>query len=147
MKREYTEEEKEKNRERARKWGQEHKEKVLEKVKKWNQEHKEERKEYLKEYRKKHKEDIKNYLKTPFGRASYLLQNYRREDRKYQRGEIDFDAKWIVENILSKPCVHCGETDWTKIGCNRLDNFKPHTMDNVEPCCAKCNRKLYKKKG
>ena len=52
---------------------------------------------------------------------------------------IDFDAKWIVDNIYSKTCTHCGESDWHKLGCNRLDNTKPHTKDNVEPCCQHCN--------
>lgn len=28
------------------------------------------------------------------------------------------------------------------IGCNRLDNNRPHTEDNVEPCCYECNAKL-----
>ena len=53
--------------------------------------------------------------------------------------KIDFDARWIVENIYTKPCPHCGETDWHNLGCNRLDNSKPHTIDNVEPCCFHCN--------
>lgn len=88
------------------------------------------------------KECCKQLSKTPMGRALYLVGDYRQADRKYARGECNLTAKWIVENIFSKPCVHCGETDWTKLGCNRLDNSKPHTMDNVEPCCKKCNLKL-----
>ena len=51
-------------------------------------------------------------------------------------------AQWIVENIFSQPCAHCGENNWEKIGCNRLDNDKPHTKDNVEPCCKECNDRL-----
>ena len=51
-------------------------------------------------------------------------------------------AEWIIKNIFSRPCAHCGETDWRKLGCNRLDNSKPHTMDNCEPCCLKCNNRL-----
>lgn len=82
------------------------------------------------------------YNKTPKGRAVYLLNRYKSSDKEHNRGESDLTSQWIVENIFSKPCTHCGETDWRKIGCNRLDNSKPHTMDNVEPCCGKCNRKL-----
>lgn len=26
--------------------------------------------------------------------------------------------------------------------CNRIDNSKPHTKDNVEPCCKSCNSRL-----
>lgn len=50
--------------------------------------------------------------------------------------------QWIVDNILSKPCAHCGKTRWDVIGCNRIDNSKPHTKDNVEPCCMECNVEL-----
>lgn len=89
---------------------------------------------------------MKNYSKlwreTLIGRAKTLLHRYNQKDLEYNRGEGDLTPQWIIENIFSKPCAHCGETDWTKIGCNRLDNSKPHTMDNVEPCCKSCNNKL-----
>lgn len=76
-------------------------------------------------------------------RANQLLQAYNKEDSKRGRGEGDLTAKWIVENIFSKPCVHCGKTGWEVIGCNRIDNSKPHTMDNVEPCCKECNTDMW----
>lgn len=82
------------------------------------------------------------YLKTPKGRASNLLCAYRQADRNKGRGEGDLTAQWIVDNIFSKPCAHCGKTGWQIIGCNRLDNSKPHTKDNVEPCCRHCNSVL-----
>lgn len=82
------------------------------------------------------------YDKTPMARANSLLCGYKRADNLFRGGGCTLTAKWIVENIFSKPCAHCGETDWTKIGCNRLDNSKPHTPDNVEPCCYNCNIKL-----
>jgi hypothetical protein len=107
----------------------------------------EKKKEWSKIYAQKNKERIKEYKNewrrtSPSGRADMLLQAYRQKDKKHNRGEGDLTARWIVENILSKPCAHCGESDWHKIGCNRLDNSKPHTMDNVEPCCLKCNNEL-----
>lgn len=83
------------------------------------------------------------YRKTPIGRASRLLGNYNATDKTHGRGKGDLTASWILENILSQPCAHCGKTGWDIIGCNRLDNTKPHTMDNVEPCCLECNKKLY----
>lgn len=79
---------------------------------------------------------------TPMERADNLLQSYNRKDKLYNRGKGDLTAKWIVEHIFSQPCAHCGKTGWDIIGCNRLDNSKPHTMDNVEPCCKECNDKL-----
>ena len=124
----------------------------------------EERKVYMKLYRQKHKKENneaqkrwrklnsnkkaeyqKKYNKTPMGRALILLNGYNQKDKMYNRGKGDLTAKWIVENIFNKPCAHCGKTGWDVIGCNRLDNSKPHTMDNVEPCCYECNSKLPKK--
>lgn len=100
-------------------------------------------------YYEKHREaclkKVKEYQNTKIGKATKMLHDYRRKDKYYNRGEGDLTAQWIVDNILSKSCVHCGESDWAKIGCNRLDNSKPHTMDNVEPCCADCNNKLHYK--
>ncbi len=78
-------------------------------------------------------------------RASRLLKNYNREDMICGRGKGDLTYQWIVDNIFSKPCTHCGKTGWEIIGCNRIDNSKPHTMDNVEPCCKECNSKMYGK--
>lgn len=92
--------------------------------------------------KEKRLEQMKKYRQSPKGRATHLLYDYNREDRKYNRGKGDLTAEWIVDNIFSQPCVHCGESDWRKIGCNRLDNSKPHTIDNVEPCCRECNLRL-----
>lgn len=115
---------------------------------------KEEKREYNKHYRKENAERIKEYhkkydkeykrqhRKTPMGRASCLLGRYNQNDKKKNRGKGDLTAKWIVENIFTKPCAHCGKEGWEVIGCNRLDNSLPHTMDNVEPCCKECNCKL-----
>lgn len=82
------------------------------------------------------------FYKTPIKRAYHLLGTYNQNDKKYNRGQGDLTPEWIVENIFTKPCAHCGTTGWNVIGCNRLDNSKPHTMDNVEPCCYNCNKKL-----
>ena len=101
----------------------------------------EQRREYMKKYMRMYtkKHDVVN---TPLRRARKLLFSYNREDRKYDRGEGNLTPEWIADNILTKPCVHCGKTGWKVVGCNRLDNSKPHTMDNVEPCCLECNHKL-----
>ena len=103
----------------------------------------EERKEAKRQYYKQWKEDnpnySKEYRKTPMGRAVYLINDYKRNDKLYNRGECTLTAKWIVDNIFTKPCAHCGKSGWQIIGCNRLDNSRPHTEDNVEPCCMECN--------
>lgn len=83
-------------------------------------------------------ESLKKYRKTKMGRAIQLLNRYNQSDKKAGRGKGDLTPEWIVENIFTSKC-ECGEDDWTKLGCNRIDDSKPHTMDNVEPCCKKCN--------
>lgn len=111
--------------------------------KKWSDSHPQYNDEYYQSNKDKIIEYQKQYSKTQMGRAISQVRQYRRMDRRNGFGNvIDFDAKWMVDNIYTKPCAHCGETDWHKLGCNRLDNSKPHTMDNVEPCCGKCNNKL-----
>lgn len=100
---------------------------------------------YSDEERKvRHNEAVKKWKENnpQMEKANSILQSYKNNDKLYDRGESDLTVQWIIENIFSKPCAHCGETDWHKLGCNRLDNSKPHTMDNVEPCCKECNREL-----
>lgn len=140
---------KEERREYNRKYRQAHKEKIAaqkaEYNRKYYQSNKEKKAEYNAEYRKTNKDKIAEYqtgyYATPMGRAIYLLRDYRRNDKMHNRGEGDITAKWIVDNIFSNPCHYCGESDWHKLGCDRIYNDKPHTMDNVVPCCAECNAK------
>lgn len=104
------------------------------------------KKYFTKDERKKaNRTQMANYRSTPIGRANHLLTAYRQLDRKYNRGECTLTAEWILQHIFTQPCAHCGETDWRKLGCNRLDETLPHTQDNVEPCCKKCNDELHKK--
>ena len=94
--------------------------------------------------KKKAREYIKQWEKeNPIRvRASYLVKNYRAMDKRASRDKGDITVQWIIDNIFTKPCAHCGKTGWQVIGCNRIDNTKSHTMDNVEPCCEDCNHKL-----
>ena len=53
---------------------------------------------------------------TKIQRANNLISAYNQTDRKYGYGKGDLKGQWIVENIFSKHCVYCGETDWHKLG-------------------------------
>jgi len=93
----------------------------------------------------KEKKLRREYNMIDIVRAKRQLEKYRKMDIANGFGDvIDFDEKWIVSDIYAKKCVHCGESDWHKLGCNRINNSKPHTIDNVEPCCYRCNVKLYR---
>lgn len=139
----------EKNKEKLSNYAKEYRQKNADKIKAYKDEHKADTKEYNKQYYLRNKEKIiaakteynKEYSKTQMGRAQRQYQQYKFMDisRNGFGDVIDFDAQWIVDNIFTKSCVHCGETDWHKLGCNRIDNSKGHTKDNVEPCCFHCN--------
>ena len=93
--------------------------------------HKARRIAYSKEYEKL-------YYKTKSGRASYLAHKYKQEDKKYNR-DNNIKMKWIFNNIFTSKCIYCGEEDWHKLGCDRIDNSIGHIIGNVVPCCKKCN--------
>lgn len=71
-------------------------------------------------------------------KASKMISSYKFKDKKLGFKDFcDIDIDWMIENIFNKPCVYCGDTK--RIGCDRIDNDKPHTKDNVVPCCVECN--------
>lgn len=117
----------------SRKWKAEHKLEIAEYNAKYNQEHQTERTEYN-----------AKYYYTKEGRAYFLINAHKQEDKKYYRGDCDLTVPWFIENIFTK-CIYCGETDWKKLGCDRIDNSKAHTIENVVPCCLDCNNKRQKK--
>lgn len=69
-------------------------------------------------------------------RAQRLIHSYRLRDAS--KGlQCDLDPDWLVKYILRGQCYYCGDTK--RLGCDRLDNAKGHTRDNVVPCCHECN--------
>lgn len=70
-------------------------------------------------------------------KASKMISAYKHRDIYLGVAPCDIDIDWMIDNIIKKPCVYCGDT--TRIGCDRIDNNKGHTKDNVVPCCYECN--------
>lgn len=101
------------------------------------------------EYRQSHREEerkrsaeYRDPQKNQLGYAKYMVNAYRWMDK--ERGfdtNQTISAEWFLQNIAYKPCAHCGKQGIGLIGCNRLDNSKGHTEDNVEAACFKCNCK------
>ncbi len=144
----------EKNRIVLRKYYNEHKEKIQEANKKYYEANKEQIMLQCKEYFEKHKdkllkyhrEYLNNYSKTKKGRAIKLASNYRRDDRHKVGDDLEtIDQYFIMNNILNSVCIYCGESDWRKLGCDRIDNTKAHTPDNVVCACMHCNAQRAKK--
>ena len=106
----------------------------------------EQRKAYDKKYWEANKDKIterwKQYYNTKKGRAIILLSGYKQKDKKYNRGECTLTVEWIIENIFSGQVCHwCSESDWKKLGCDRINNDLPHTPENVVCSCDSCNSK------
>ena len=165
------EEKKEAQRERCRRWYASHKEQEKERKRKsrikkleenpnfdkewynkykdyytkYNDVNSDKRKDYRTRYNQEHKEEIsknkKRYNSTEFGRAVNLCTTYTQSDNNANREKCTLTPQWIVDNIFSSKCIYCGEDDWTKLGCDRIDNSKPHTPDNVVCSCWECNNK------
>lgn len=144
----YSEEQKEKRRIAKRLWYQQNKKRVSEYNAEYSKQYRKENRNELNqkkiEYYKEHKEDkslyMANYYNTQIGRASNICSSYSQMDKIGGIGECNLTKEWIVNNIFPYKCPKCGEDDWRKMGCDRIDNDKPHTTDNVIPCCGKCNK-------
>lgn len=131
--------------EKNKQYYQENKEEILEKHREWKNNNPTYNEEYYKKNKDKLLEQSKQYYNTPMGRANHLLSGYKTNDEKYNRGECTITLEWMIENIFTQPCHYCGEEGWEIMGCDRIDNSKPHTPDNVVPCCRECNLKKQKK--
>lgn len=125
---------------------QEHLRKIKEYSKQYHRNHREELIEYHKRYYQNHREKYseyrteygKQYYQTQYGRAAHLLYAYRQMD-ELKGVETDLTPEWVIENIFKSKCYYCEEADWTKLGTDRIDNTKGHTMDNCICACGKCN--------
>lgn len=100
------------------------------------------RKRCYQKNKEKYKDCTKQYYKTQLGRAKYLKHGYNQKD--INRGfstDKNIDETWIMENVFSgQRCIYCGESDWRKLGVDRIDNTKGHTPDNCVCSCWDCNK-------
>ena len=101
---------------------------------KYRKAHDEELKAKQKEYDLTHKTERKIYNQK--NREKRLLTSYKYID-KLKGLDCDLTIDWLKENITSKPCIYCGETE--NIGCDRKDNTKGHTKENCVPADCGCN--------
>ena len=96
-------------------------------------------------HRKKKKDykDVFGHAKaneTPIERAERLANGYKViDDRKGLNNNIT--AEWIAEHIFTQSCLKCGESDWHKLGCDRINNKLGHLTNNVVCACRNCNIK------
>lgn len=140
---------KEERKEYNRQYYQNHKKEIAENKKGYYDSNKVKILKYKKEYQEKRRKEYEKYRRmyysTQFGRAKYLLYQYKIRDKKLNRGDCTINEQWIIDNIFNSKCIYCGKTDWKELGCDRIDNDKPHTPDNIVCSCGDCNKERGKK--
>lgn len=122
----------------------EHKEIIAKQYREWKQNNRAKVNADNAVYRSKNKEKIRahklEYNNLKEGKATNYAWRYRYKDK--EKGfdiSSNVSKEWILENIFTSKCIYCGEDKWERLGCDRIDNTKPHTPDNCVPCCFICN--------
>ena len=104
----------------------------------------------------KHSKEEVNQMKNGFmfGYLKRKCAGYRVQDNRANRifDETKYvEPNWIMNQLYKQKlhCPHCNEMyiindESTNFVCNRLDNNKPHHIDNLEVCCINCNCSLAK---
>ena len=75
---------------------------------------------------------------TMKGNAESKISGYKKSDMA--KGFKSTLTKEQLIDLWKDGCYYCGEMDWKKLGADRMDNSKGHTIDNVVCCCVKCNK-------
>ena len=104
--------------------------------------------EYIERYGKNNKTRIleiqNSYRKTKYGRALHKISRYNELDKIHNRGECTLTVEQFI-SLCEKGCYWCGEKDWRKLGVDRIDNSKPHSIENCVCSCGECNTKRNRK--
>lgn len=119
-----------------KKWYQENKEKRDTQNIQWVKNNPEKIKKIKDNFKKNHPDSSKKYLKDyqVTLKGKYRTMKGGGLKRNYEV-KITFDE---FKEIVSNPCVYCGETE-KRIGIDRVDNTKGYTTENSAPCCTTCN--------
>ena len=126
------------------------KKEILEYNKQYYQNNKEKIIEYSKQYYQENKEKILKYYKnhhlTLVGYCRSIRNSNISEDRKYGRigKELPNNYPTIDDyiKILQQVDFYDGKQyNFFEMGVDRIDNSKPHTLDNIVPCSTSNNKK------
>lgn len=149
---EYRKRNKEKIAKRKREWYDKHKDEKSIYDKKYRTEHTEQRKQAKKDWYNKNRDRVsdtnKKYYETIDGIAARRRNHYVWEDRHVIHSDTSetVTKEWIIDNILNSKCLYCCDDIPGHLGCDRIDDNKGHTPDNVICACGICNseRKILK---
>ena len=101
------------------------------------------KKQYGKQYRADNPEKMKQWYATLEGYARQIRYHNLQADRKYGRCGKDEDPlaplEYYVWGIQQRDFYDGKQYHWSEMGFDRIDNSKPHTIDNIVPCSTKNN--------
>ena len=124
---------------------------MLERQKQYNAKHAEAIKQYMKqwyadnraeqlEYKKLHS---KQYYSTLEGYARSIRKANLQADREQGRCGKDEDPlpslEYYILALQQRDYYDGKQYHWSEMGLDRIDNSKPHTIDNVVPCTTAHN--------
>ena len=109
------------------------KDKIKAKEKEYRENHKEDRKFYREDNKDKLRKKASEYSQTLKGKfASYKAQAKTRK--------IDFTLTLEEFKLFwQQNCYYCNRSIAT-VGLDRIDSSIGYIVNNVRPCCARCNR-------
>ncbi len=109
----------------------------------YHTEHRDEHIEKMNQWRADNPEYMKQWYDTIEGYARILRSNNLRNDRKYGRIGANEDPlaplEYYVWGIQQRDFYDGKQYHWSEMGFDRIDNTKPHTIDNIVPCSTKNN--------
>lgn len=116
-------------------------------LKQYRAEHADEHKKYMKQWYADNAEHKKQYSKqwysTIEGYARSIRYHNLQKDRRYGRIAADEDPLPPIEEyieLLQQRDYYDGRKyHWSEMGLDRIDNSKPHTIDNIVPCSTAHN--------
>ena len=95
------------------------------------------RPEWVKEKsRERQREKARQDRQNENNRARFLLKDSRKSDKK--KGYSNTLTLEHIQEALHQDCTYCGDNT-TLMTLDRIDNTIGHTIDNVLPCCYRCN--------
>ena len=134
-----------------RKWREAHPGYNTQYSRKWRANNHERFNELCRNYQAEHREDqrkrMNDYHQTKEGRATNLLASYVQADLEYRGVRPKLTREDIMRICFSddSKCLFCGDTDWTNLGLDRINNDLPHDVGNVICSCSKCNMNKHRR--
>lgn len=92
-----------------------------------------------------------NVSRKPIGHAALTHVFHYYKSRARMTGKVFSLTKSEFKTLVDKNCYYCGSApsnvardktcngEYTYNGLDRIENDKGYQLDNVVPCCAKCN--------